>query len=281
MIVFYADLDNTLLYSYRHDIGHDKVGVETYQGRTISFMTSYAYELLNRLREQVMFIPVTTRTREQYERIRLGSSPPYALVCNGGVLLDHGQEDTAWYENSVKLTTGARDALCRGREYMERDPHRIFEVRCVRELFLFTKSAEPREMVKNLRDRLDGGSVDIFQNGEKVYIVPVQLNKGMACRRVRERLGMKKIYTVAAGDSGFDVPMLRAADLFLAPAALCDAYDLQGGEIWSGEEGIFSDFILRHLSGYLSALSDGERESGLFSASRSSSIRSSSPGWSK
>ena len=38
MIVFYSDLDNTLIYSYRREIGGKKRCVEVYQGREISFM---------------------------------------------------------------------------------------------------------------------------------------------------------------------------------------------------------------------------------------------------
>ncbi len=30
MILFFADMDNTLIYSYKRDIGSDKIGVEFY-----------------------------------------------------------------------------------------------------------------------------------------------------------------------------------------------------------------------------------------------------------
>lgn len=33
MIVFHTDLDNTLIYSYRHDIGQDRICAEVYQGK--------------------------------------------------------------------------------------------------------------------------------------------------------------------------------------------------------------------------------------------------------
>ena len=246
MIVFYADLDNTLIYSYKHEIGPERIGVEVYQGRTISFMTPYTYQWLGRIREQTLFVPVTTRTREQYERINLGSRPAYALVCNGGILLEQGHEDAAWYAESRRLAEDAADALRLGEEYMTKDPHRIFEVRNVRGLFLFTKSAQPRETRRRLRERLDS-SVEVFRNGEKVYVVPLHLNKGMACRRFRQRLGEETVCTLAAGDSGFDIPMLQAADRFMAPEGLCDTYGLQGGERWKEGEGIFSDFVLEQV----------------------------------
>ena len=43
MILFFCDLDNTLIYSYKHEIGSKKRCVELYQGREISFMTEQTY----------------------------------------------------------------------------------------------------------------------------------------------------------------------------------------------------------------------------------------------
>ncbi|MDE6056296.1 MAG: HAD family hydrolase, partial [Lachnospiraceae bacterium] len=75
MIIFHTDLDNTLIYSYKHNIGEKKRCVEIYQGREISFVTQETYRLLQMLSErkgQVLIVPTTTRTIEQYQRIDLG-----------------------------------------------------------------------------------------------------------------------------------------------------------------------------------------------------------------
>ena len=83
MIIFHSDLDNTLIYSYKHEIGSEKRCVELYRGRELSYMTEKSLELLERIRERVLFVPTTTRTVEQYDRIRLGTTrAAYALVCN-------------------------------------------------------------------------------------------------------------------------------------------------------------------------------------------------------
>ena len=159
MLIFHADLDNTLIYSYKHDIGSDTVGVERYQGRVISYMTGSSYEMLDQIRKRVLFVPVTTRTVEQYERIDLGSSPRFALVCNGGILLEDGQEDERWYEASLELVRDAEDELQLGEECLHKDRNRNFEVRNVRGLFLFTKSGNPSATVEMLRQKLDRKSV--------------------------------------------------------------------------------------------------------------------------
>ncbi len=98
MIAFFSDLDNTLIFSYKHDIGEKKRCVEIYQGREVSYITERTYGLLKYAASRLLFVPVTTRTEEQYRRIDLGVGvPSYALVCNGGVLLINGQEDAGWY----------------------------------------------------------------------------------------------------------------------------------------------------------------------------------------
>ncbi|MBQ9140495.1 MAG: sucrose-6-phosphate hydrolase, partial [Lachnospiraceae bacterium] len=104
MVVFNVDMDNTLIYSYKHDIGESKRCAEIYQGREISFMTDKTSKLLRELARKVLIVPTTTRTRQQYERIDLGLGKiPYALVCNGGVLIKDGVEVEDWYAGSKAL----------------------------------------------------------------------------------------------------------------------------------------------------------------------------------
>ena len=43
MIAFFSDLDNTLIFSYKHDIGKEKRCVEIYQGREVSYITERTY----------------------------------------------------------------------------------------------------------------------------------------------------------------------------------------------------------------------------------------------
>lgn len=189
MIVFHADLDNTLIYSYKRDIGREKVGVEIYQNRVISYMTPESHRRLKEISKNVLLIPTTTRTAEQYGRIDLGiETPLYALVCNGGVLLKNGCEDADWYEESLRLTADCRGELIRAEKLLQQDADRSFEVRNVKELFVFTKSDRPDLTAGLLRAALDLSLVDVFQNGVKVYVLPKSLTKGCAVRRMQKRL---------------------------------------------------------------------------------------------
>lgn len=246
MIVFHSDLDNTLIYSYKRDIGKDKKCVEIYQGREVSFMTEKSYDLLKKVKEKTLFVPVTTRTEEQYRRIDMGIGiPDYALVCNGGVLLKKGQEDTEWYQESVELVKDCLAELAKAQQCMEADTARNFEVRNIRGLFLFTKSSRPEESVLRLKRVLDLSRMEIFQNGAKVYAVPGKLSKGTALLRFRRKV--RADYVIAAGDSTFDVPMLREANLAVAPQELADIFLSGENTVSADRREVFSDWLLNYL----------------------------------
>lgn len=257
MQIVHTDLDNTLIYSYKHEIGGPKTCVEIYQGREISFMTETSHRLLGQLcsKPGVLVVPTTTRTLEQYQRIDLGIGvSEYALVCNGGVLLHQGKEDPIWYQESLALIVDAQSELQRAEQWMTEDVNRCFEVRNIRSLFLFTKSNEPEKSVAMLKAHLNLSLVEVFCNGIKVYVLPKKLNKGSAVRRFRKRVAAETVY--AAGDSAFDVPMIQAADIGMAPKELLEQYELpQTGnfkektenKIQNEEKKIFSDQILAYL----------------------------------
>ena len=203
-----ADMDNTIIYSYKRNIGENKLNVELYNGREISFISEKTHDLLKKVSEKMTIIPTSTRTEEQYKRIDLDIGiVPYALVCNGGVLLVNGKRDREWYLESLQMI---------------RDSRRKFELRFLDELFIFTKCEKPEEVVEDLQAKLTTKLVDVFHNGEKVYVVPVNLSKGMAVRRLRKRL--QPAYIIAAGDSEFDVSLVEESDLGLVPAGFKKIY---------------------------------------------------------
>lgn len=246
MVVFNVDMDNTLIYSYKHDIGENKGCAEIYQGREISFMTKKTGKLLRELARKVLIVPTTTRTREQYERIDLGVGElPYALVCNGGVLIKHGVEDEAWYAGSRELVAECETELAKGMELLEADQDRCFEVRFIRELFLFSKSNQPEATIARLKRALDTSLVDVFNNGIKVYVVPKRLSKGTALKRFKEWI--KADMTIAAGDSEFDISMLQCADIALAPQELEVGEKTTGELVKIAEDVLFSEGLLEYL----------------------------------
>lgn len=244
MIVFNTDLDNTLIYSYKHNIGNNRVNVELYNGREISFVSKKSLDLLKELSEQVLIVPTTTRSIEQYNRIDFGiKTSQYALVCNGGVLLNDGVVDENWYKDSLELIKEHRQVMDEAQYLLEIEKMRYFEVRYIENLFLFTKCREPQMVVHKLEDFLDRTQVDVFNNGEKVYVVPKPLNKGTAVTRLRDLLHPE--FVMAAGDSEFDVSMVRVADIGYVPFGFKSKYNVFDESVYElGGTNLFSEELL-------------------------------------
>lgn len=255
MNIFFTDLDNTLIYSYKHEFWKDnslKRNVELYEGRQISFITEKTYRLLLELKKHMGIVPVTTRTIEQYSRIDLGIGKlPSALVCNGGVLLKDGNSDQAWYEQSLRLIADSREELAAAASYLEQEKSRILEVRDIQKLFLFTKCRSAQDAAMRIRQALHPCGTEVFTNGEKLYVVPKKLNKGTAVARFTQYAGAG--HTAAAGDSIFDLPMLKQADIAAAPAgcgwsdmlAGRSVYEMPGKRLFSEE---LLEFVLERMA---------------------------------
>ncbi|SFB10832.1 Hydroxymethylpyrimidine pyrophosphatase [Acetitomaculum ruminis DSM 5522] len=248
MKAFLSDLDNTLIYSYKHDIGADKCLVENYNGMGISFMTGYSHSLLTKIRKEIEFVPVTTRSISQYERIFFGGEEvKYALTDNGGNLLINGKIDEKWHKESMTYFKKAEKEIDKAREILEKDKNRSMEVRLVDGFFAFTKSDDEEKTKKTLHEALDNTKVNIFNNGVKVYVFPKELDKGLAVKRFRKRFEIEKIIT--AGDSLFDVPMLLNGDISIIPPQLKEYFEEKNekGYIYAKEDRIFSDIVLESV----------------------------------
>ena len=100
-----SDLDRTLIYSAAAlaltmpDARAPRLlCVEVHESRPLSYMTETAAQLLTDLGDTAVFVPTTTRTRKQYQRISLPGPPPkYAICANGGHLLVDGVSDPDWH----------------------------------------------------------------------------------------------------------------------------------------------------------------------------------------
>ena len=244
MKILCTDLDNTIIYSCKHDIGNEKMNVEIYKEREISFISNHTYELLKKVREEFLIIPTSTRTIEQYDRIDLKIGTfKYALVCNGSVLLVDGKKDKDWYEESLRLAKPSNLEVKKALEYLENDKRRTFELRYIEDLFVFTKCYKSETVVNELREYLDKNLVNVFNNKEKVYVLPTSLSKGKAIERLRKYL--KAEFIIAAGDSEFDISMVEAADVGLVPYGFKSEFNIKSDICEMGKEGLFSEQLLR------------------------------------
>ncbi len=215
MILFASDLDNTMIHSYKK-ANENEICVEyANDGKKLSYMTPFSYNALAEINkfENLCFVPLTTRSVEQYQRIRLFSDsyPHYAIASNGGNLLIDNVIDDEWHSESLSLIENSIPELEKSKKLLLKDKNIQFEPIFVDELFMYTKSDTPEETALMLKENLDLEVVSVFTNGQKVYALPKNLSKGNAVNRFNEKFGFE--LTISAGDSGFDIPMLECTDI--------------------------------------------------------------------
>ena len=246
MKIFTTDLDNTLIYSYKKDIGKDKVLVETKAGKERSYMSKISYDLLKKLN----FIPITTRSLEQYQRIKFFENyePEYALVANGGILLHRGKIVREWYQKSLEISKKSAEELEKGMGLLTEDENVYFEVRKVDELFIVTKAFNIEMVIKKLKNNLNQNFVDVYNHGEKLYIFPKELNKGTSLERLKKILEVDEV--ICAGDSEIDISMLEKADISIFPERLKFVSSRQKEQYAISEKDIFSDKMLQIVKNF-------------------------------
>ena len=224
-VLFVSDLDRTLIYSAKAmELGDpvpDPVCVERYRGRDISYISPVALDRLGQLARDNPFVPITTRTVAQYQRIDLaGVRIKHAITTNGGCLLVDGRRCRDWddevarrlsasasYDEAAAALSGAFDRPW------------VLKVRNAEDLFTYTvfdrSQAEPAwfEELEKIGREL-GWSLSV--QGRKAYVVPDSLTKESALAEVVRRVGASRV--VAAGDSLLDRGVLEYADEAIRPA---------------------------------------------------------------
>ncbi|WP_245694591.1 HAD family hydrolase [Streptomyces abyssalis] len=190
--------------------------VEVYEGRPLSYMTETAAGMLAELTDRCVFVPTTTRTREQYRRVRLPGGPArYAVCANGGHLLVDGEPDPDWNAQVRRGLAGCAplEEVCAHLRGASSEGEWVLKQRVADELFAYLvvdRSRLPQTWVKELTAWAEPRGWTVSLQGRKIYAVPGPLTKSAAVAEVARRTGAT--YTCAAGDSLLDADMLLAAD---------------------------------------------------------------------
>ncbi|MFF7200596.1 HAD family hydrolase [Streptomyces sp. NPDC008141] len=218
-----SDLDRTLIYSSTAlqltmpDADAPRLlCVEVYGGKPLSYITETAAGLLPELAAAGVFVPTTTRTREQYGRIHLpGPTPQFAICANGGHILVDGVSDPDWQRQVAARLGDECASLDEVRAHLlaAADPAWLLKERVAEDLFAYLvveRALLPDGWVKELAEWAAPHGWAVSLQGRKIYAVPQPLTKSAAVREVARRTGAEQI--LAAGDSLLDADLLHAAD---------------------------------------------------------------------
>ncbi|MFJ4687906.1 HAD family hydrolase [Streptomyces sp. NPDC088789] len=228
-----SDLDRTLIYSSAAlaltmpDARAPRLlCVEVHESKPLSYLTETSARLLTELGElgedRAVFVPSTTRTRRQYERINLpGPAPRFAICANGGHLLVDGVTDHDWHARVTARLADECAPLAEVRAHLETsaDPAWVRKHRVADDLFAYLvieRDLLPEDWMKELAVWAENRGWTVSLQGRKIYAVPRPLTKSAAMREVARRTGADR--ALAAGDSLLDADLLLAADHAWRPA---------------------------------------------------------------
>lgn len=225
MNLFTSDLDRTLIFSERtvNTAPEKRICIEWFEGREQSFMTPAAIADLKELQKTTHFIPVTTRSLIQYNRITLFQQeilPKYVVVANGGIILQDGKLDLAWdadLRGRIQQQALAFDELPKRFATELSKPYflRTHKVENLFYMFALDEATIDVEEIQLLHTALLSEGRESYVHGRKFYVLPQVLTKGAAVDYVKGKLQFDKHY--AAGDSLMDLTMLYNANRSFVP----------------------------------------------------------------
>lgn len=228
-MVFASDLDGTLIFSKRYlaklqePLGDSLHLIETIDDREISYVTQRVIEKLKLINERIFFVPVTTRTIQQYRRITLFQGqikPSYAIVTNGANILLNGEPMVEWQQlMERRLKDSALSLWDVQKKFKENTASQwVISSYTADDMFLYFTLDQERVQREDflpffdwLRENQWAGSLQ----GRKLYFIPKCLNKAVPLEFLKEKINMNEL--IAAGDSLLDLPMLELADYAIAP----------------------------------------------------------------
>lgn len=251
-ILLACDLDNTLIYSYRHRKPED-ICVEMIKEREQSFMTPKAYKLLKEVSERVEVVPVTTRSMQQYKRINLpvDDNVQYAITTNGAILLENNKIQLEWRAFVQNDIDNYMDEIL---EIMPEfaDTARFEKCRIIDASYLFVYCNPDFDIEACADYYRTKTNMEIGTTGRKLYFFPPEISKGNAVKKLKNMLEHSLL--ICAGDSPIDASMLQEADIAVVPH-FYDVSTLSCKDIRICEENKnFTEFVLETV--YKEAVSE-------------------------
>ena len=243
-MIFASDLDRTLIYSksFINEEMEDIFPVEKKDGEIISYMSKTSMNLLKLLSKKIIFIPVTSRSLEQFNRLTFfkdGLINRYAVVANGGILLKDNEIDAHWQElikNKMDEIISPGELLISLAKFLKNPEINYF--RCCDNVFVYIvlkSNIIEEEYLSELQPLCKVYGYGMVKNGRKIYIIPHFINKWEPLKYIMEV--EQDGHLITAGDSILDFPMLENSMTGFVPGH--GELNMKYGQILSENKKIF------------------------------------------
>lgn len=241
-IILACDLDNTLIHSYKHYADGD-ICIEHLNGSEQGFMHPRTYKGIQKLSRNVLLVPVTSRSIEQYGRVCWpdNKTPHNALTTNGCILLTDNNMNHSWSAQSTQLVKPFLSDFINLQNMLTKE-YGIDRCRMVDNMYLFarfTTEAQAQRAVDHIRQITN---MEILSMQRKLYVIAPGTSKGSAVNRLKALLNPDLL--ICAGDCEADISMLQMADIAIVPDKALAERLSSVKTIICKEDIYFSDYIL-------------------------------------
>lgn len=233
-ILFACDLDNTIIRSFKKKKDGD-ICIEHIHEKEQGYIDQTAVKYLAELEKKLILIPVTTRSVEQYLRIKWpeDSVPGYAVTTNGALALENELMDEDWKKESEGLLKDYKEELQRILSLLEAEDDYL-RCRCVDSMYVFAYCKEGVDVAAKLEYYIPKTVLNVIASGKKIYFLPPEFNKGSALKRLIKKVGPDLV--ICAGDSDIDIPMLEMADIAFCKKGMIDTLKNPSKKVFEDEK---------------------------------------------
>jgi hydroxymethylpyrimidine pyrophosphatase-like HAD family hydrolase len=223
-MVFFTDLDRTLIYSKRFiNIQSDKVVLAERDGdKEIAYMTDCGLEMLEDLSRKITIVPVTTRNYAEFKRIHILQNLylKYYIINNGAEIYIDDKLDEK-YSSLIKnemehLSYGFDTALQKFLHVFDKKSVKLYRL-SDNYLWVVVINNEifDYDSLADLKSSMLKEGWQIERTGKKVYIVPNCISKWKAVKYLNDNYLHQPI--ISAGDSYIDMEMIINSDMSIIP----------------------------------------------------------------
>lgn len=221
--IFFSDLDRTLIFSERFSRYQD-ILVEKKPTKSISYMTHHAVQLLEAVRNETLFIPVTTRTKETSLRVDFirDNLPMWMVTNNGAHIWENGILDIEYAEKIELQKKEWHNQLQDTKKIMNNllIEESIKDLKVVEGMYLVYKLEHiSSELKSRMREFSENSLVTGFRvevNSKKMYVFPDYIRKEIAVEYLLNKIPHHK--SIGAGDSSMDAGFLSLTDYPIKPS---------------------------------------------------------------
>lgn len=209
-ILYVTDLDGTLISEQLNDKDENILALKTSHGE--SYITR---QNLKRLKEVAKFadvMPLTTRSKGSFANFNIGMDFKYALIENGGCLIENGQFDEKWEDQSRVLLEQEKEKEMLCRKYLEAHGYKV-KSNSKFVIDYINKETNMEETKKCFDDlvRLVGDSLEItIHNTGQIFAVHRAMRKGDNLKRFLQSHEYDLVIT--CGDGKADFGMLEGRE---------------------------------------------------------------------